>query len=337
MDFVAIGYPSPLTTWAFQNLEASMRRLLPEFSVLHVDRNDIVADLGCRKAPRLILSQFPNPDFAQACRERNIRMLVFADEVVEAVRFARQAHRMSTAQALRPVCAGLVLVRPFASSPQALVVRRAMAGTALEILAALLDHFGLEMSGERGREICAEIGGGSLGLTEALHRLAPAENALEEGDETLIVRVLGGLQDLQQARPGDVSWPRQCFLMGDRPDTMPPVALPVTGRARIIYYGPYYHLPRGLWAARMSVGFSQDIRGMPFSIEVHSSELLGKARILAERGGIFSVEFDVVVSAPQEPIEVRIMNEQGAIEGHMGLVGIDFTQWRPHPADATRA
>ncbi|KRE15778.1 hypothetical protein ASE63_16205 [Bosea sp. Root381] len=304
---------------------------------MHADRNDSVADLGTRQAPRLILSQFPNPDFARSCEKRNIRTLVFADDIVEAVRHVRQAHRISTSQALRPVCAGLVLARPFAAAAQGLVIRRDMAGTAPEILAVLLGHFGLNLSREQAREICRQIGADHPSLREALHRLVPAESVLDEGDAALVAQVLGGLQDLQHGSPGAVSWPRQCFLMGDRPDTMPPVALAVTGRARIIYYGPYYHLPRGSWAARMSVGFSQDIRGMPFSIEVHSTELLGKARILAERGGIFSLEFDIVVAVPHEPIEVRVMNEQGAIEGHMGLVGIDFTQWRPHPADAAQA
>jgi len=337
MDFVAIGYLSPLTTWTFQVLEASLRRLLPQVPVLHVDRYDRVADLGAVQAPRLILSRFPSPDFARECGERNIRALVFADDIVEAVRHVRQAHSMSTFQALRPVCAGVVLARPFAASPHGLVIRRDMAGTTAEILTALLRHFGLDLPGDTAREICGQIGADCPSLGEALHRLAPAESALEEGDETLIGQVLGGLQDLEHGPPGEVSWPRQCFLMGDRPDTTPPVALAVTGRARIIYYGPYYHLPRGRWAARMAIGFSQDIRGMPFSIEVHSTELLGKARILAERGGIFSLNFEIVVSAPHEPIEVRIMNEQGAIEGHMGLVGIDFTQWRPHPDDAAQA
>jgi hypothetical protein len=116
--------------------------------------------------------------------------------------------------------------------------------------------------------------------------------------------------------------------LGDKPNVVAPVAIDVTGRARIIFYGPYLHLPQGQWKARVLIGFSQDIGGMPFTIEAYSTELLGKARIFAAHGGIFEFEFEARVTTPHEPIEVRIMSEQGAIEGHMGLVSISFKEWK---------
>lgn len=338
MDLVAVGYPSPLATWAFRFLEAALRRMAPDLSVLRPDRFDAVADLGAHQGTRLILSMFPSPDFAEACRKGNIRSLIFADDLIEAVQHVRTLHGKSIHEALRPVSAGLVLAGPFARSPLGRTVGRELRGTMPEILRLLLGHLGLTLSDEAARAACRDIGADDANLEAALLRQPAPAAEMSDADRTVVAQVLGGLRDhLEHSSPGDVTWPHHCFLMGDKPDSSPPLALAVTGRARIIYYGPYFHLPRGLWTARMSVGFSQDVRGMPFSIEVHSTELLGKARILAERGGIFTFEFETVVTAAHQPVEVRIMNEQGAIEGHMGLVGIDFMRWRAHPDDISSA
>lgn len=338
MDLVAVGYPSPLATWAFRFLEAALRRIASDLAVLRLDRFDTVADLGAHQGTRLILSMFPSPDFAEACRANHVRSLIFADDLVEAVQHVRAAHAKSIHEALRPVSCGLVLAGPFARSPLGRVVGRELDGTMPDILRLLLAHLGLALSDEAARTLCRDIGAEEESLNAALRQPSTAPSKMSEADSAVVFQVLGGLRKhLEHADPGDVTWPHYCFLMGDEPNSSPPLALAVTGRARIIYYGPYLHLPRGLWTVRVSIGFSQDVRGMPFSIEVHSNELLGKARILAERGGIFSLEFEIAVTAPHEPIEVRIMNEQGAIEGHMGLVGVDFLRWRAHPDDMSSA
>ena len=337
MDFVAVGYPGYLAAWGFQFLEAALRRLAPGLPVLHLDRFDVPEDIGRHPGARLILSLFPNPEFARTCEERHIPAVVFVDDVFEAVQHVRRQHGISTVEALRPVTAGMVLAGRIARAPQSLMIGRDTADATPRLLAALAAFLGLDVSNEHVQKMCRQLGAEGLALETALRRQSAGASAsaeLTDDDKDMIVQVLGGLREhLVQPTPGDVTWPRQCFLVGDRPDASAPVALEVTGRARIIYYGPYFHLPRGMWKVRMSVGFSQDIRGMPFSIDVYSTDLLGRARIFADRGGIFSVEFEAVVTASHEPIEVRIMNEQGAIEGHMGLVGIDFTHWRPHPDD----
>lgn len=330
MDFVAVGYPSPLTKWAFLFLEQALRRIVPDLSVLRLDRFDILADQPAHAGERLILSMFPNPAFAEAHLGSGQRCLVFADDLIEAVRYTQAIHRISPYAALRPISAGLVLARPFAQSHLSRIVRRDIRGTPADILKIFLEHFEIDISSDITEEICQGIGFEEVSLSAKLRQ--DARDLPEPNDENrdVITQVLGGLHEhLGQPTLGEVIWPRQCFLLGDQPNSAVPVAIDVTGRARIIFYGPYLHLPRGQWNVRVLIGFSRDIGGMPFSIEVYSTELLGKARVLAERGGIFEFEFEAIVAAPHEPIEIRIMNEQGAIEGHMGLVSIGFRDWRP--------
>ncbi len=336
MDLVAVGYPSPLTKWAFLFLEQALRRVVPDLSVLRLDRFDTLADQPEHAGRRLVLSMFPNPAFAEAHLGSGRRCLVFADDLVEAVRHTQATHRISPYEALRPISAGLVLARPFAQSHLGKIIRRDIRSTAADILKVFLDHFEIDISNDTVEKICHGIGFEDVSLSARLRQ--DTRNLPEPSDEDrdVIAQVLGGLYEhLGQTTPGETTWPRQCFLSGDQPNSAVPVAIDVTGRARIIFYGPYLHLPRGRWKARMLIGFSRDIRGMPFSIDIHSTESLGKARILAVRGGIFDFEFEARVTAPHEPIEVRIMSEQGAIEGHMGLVSIGFRDWRPFSDDLT--
>lgn len=338
MDLVAVGYPSPLTAWAFPFLEKALRRIAPSLSVVRLDRFDTIPDLGIHKGRRLILSMFPSPAFAEACLESETRSLVFADDLVEAVRHNRAAHGIPLQEALRPVSAGLVLAGPFARSQLGLIIGRELRGAPADILKMLLEHFELIVSDEAAETVCREIGFEEVALSENLRQRYRQLPEVSDEDHHIITQALGGLRvHLEQPAPGDVSWPRQCFLSGDKPSTTAPVAVEVTGRARIIFYGPYLHLPRGRWKVRGLMGFSKDIRGMPFTIEVASTELLGRARIFAERGGIFDFEFEANVTAPHEPIEVRTMSEQGAIEGHMGLVSIDFKEWSALPDDVSAA
>jgi hypothetical protein len=338
MDFVAVGYPSPLTKWAFLFLEQALRRIVPDLSVLRLDRFDADIAASPDGEHRLVVSMFPNPAFSEACFSSGRRCLVFADDLVEAARHTQAIHRISPYEALRPISAGLVLARPFAQSHLGRIVRRDIRGTPADILKMFLEHFEIDTSSDVAEEICQGIGFEEVSLSAKLRQ--DARDLPEPSDESrdVIAQVLGGLfQHLGHPTPGDITWPRQCFLSGDKPNSAVPVAIDVTGRARIIFYGPYLHLPRGRWTVRVLIGFSRDIRGMPFSVEAYSTELLGKARILAERGGIFEFEFEAVVTAPHEPVEIRIMNEQGAIEGHTGLISIGFGNWRPLPDGLTPA
>jgi hypothetical protein len=338
MDFIAVGYPSPLTTWGFSFLENAFRRIAPDVQVERLDRYDVTAVGEASRSGRLILSMFPNPDFAEASLKSGARSLIFADDLMESVKYVRGLHSLNTVAALRPVSAGLVLARPFAWSRHGLIVERDLKGSPSDILKVFLEHFGLHTSDDLAHTTCGEIRFEDLALSAKLRRDSRQHQELNDEDRLMVNQTLGGLREhLEKPNPGGITWPRQCFFLGDRPDSTAPVAIDVTGRARIIFYGPYLHLPRGSWKVRVMIGFSKDIHGMPFAVEVHSTDLLGKARIHAERGGIFELEFGIQVAAAHEPIEVRIMNEQGAIEGHMGLVGIDFKEWSAIPEDVSSA
>ena len=116
-----------------------------------------------------------------------------------------------------------------------------------------------------------------------------------------------------------LTWPRACLLSGDRPDQPAPAVLDLTGPARVIVYGPYFHIPPGHWIAQARFAFSPFARGARIALEFHGASCLARCSFQAERAGIFRIDLPFHVSSDFDIIELRLVLEHGAIEGHVGL------------------
>lgn len=123
-------------------------------------------------------------------------------------------------------------------------------------------------------------------------------------------------------RASPVAWPRESFLDGDVPGETLPALIEVAGRARIVAYGPYLPLPAGAWRARAWLGFSPDIRRLPFILEIDSGAGVSRGFFEAERGGIFTLDLDFQVADPLHPLEFRLITQDSALEGQAALIEV---------------
>ncbi len=327
-DIVVVGPPSPLVSGSFAFLERALKAVYPGLTVLRLDRLDDIDDSGRPNEVRLILSTFPPPALATYCDRLKLRPIVLLDEMLPSVAFTRAGGTVPSLNAVRIVSAGLTLTGACSQLAGAHLVRRADDVSLLDLLTLAAGSAESAPNRARLEKACELLGGPDRSLRELVEASEAKQNASEltAEDEQLAECVLGGLYNYAvSGRPGPTTWPGRTFLLGDDPGTPAPVVMDVTGRARIIFYGPYFHLPRGRWKMRISYGFSHDIRGLPLNIQVASTSVLSELRVLAERGGIFAVDHEVVVTDPHQPIEIRTMNEQAAIEGHVALASVELT------------
>ena len=125
-----------------------------------------------------------------------------------------------------------------------------------------------------------------------------------------------------------VTWSRDCLFWGDHPGEKLPRIIDLTGPARVLVYGPYFHLPVGDWTLQATLAFSPEAVGAPFAIELHSDVLLGRGRFRPTAAAVFAVSCHVVVQTAKLPNEIRVVNENGAIEGD---IGIDHVLLIPRP------
>ena len=132
---------------------------------------------------------------------------------------------------------------------------------------------------------------------------------------------------------GPITWPSRVFLFGDTPDQPAPAVADITGGARVLFYGPYFHLPPGEWAVRMVLAFSSETRGLPFRLQVFArSRMIAWTSFRPAEGGAFEGTFRLSHLEPEQPLEIQLINDEGVLEGHMALGQLTFlrTRW-PSP------
>jgi len=123
-----------------------------------------------------------------------------------------------------------------------------------------------------------------------------------------------------------LTWPRESFIDGDTPGQPLPASIEVAGRSRILAYGPYLPLPVGNWCATAYLGFSPDIGKLPFILEVDTGTAISRGFFEVDRGGIYTLELDFVVSDFLHPIELRLISQDSALEGQASLIEVCLKQ-----------
>lgn len=326
-DIAVVGTPGPFAVWTFQFLQATLPHIFPDLQIIALDRLDEVPPCPA-DAHRLILSNFPPNALAAHCRAGLAKPLLLLNDVAADLAFIQASHGIPALDAIRSLSGSLAMLGPIATAPECRVVRATDGLRLLDFLIAF-KAFGLAAAEvERIAKACTPFGGVLRPIEEAVAAWSASHETCPVGkdDLQLATAVLGGLvRYLTSGEAGEIVWPTSSFYNGDRPGETAPVTLDVTGRARIIFYGPYFHLLRGDWALNLMMGFSENISGLPLSIQIASRSLLGEARVLAKDDGIYALDRTLHVTDPVEPIEIRVMSDQGAIEGRIALVRATFT------------
>lgn len=149
-------------------------------------------------------------------------------------------------------------------------------------------------------------------------------------EEDILAHVSAALDPmLVSLRPGgkryEISWPFGLFLSGDAIGSPAPIVSDITGSARVLYYGPYLHVPDGKWLMRTIVGFSEGIEDMSFMLELlRAHNVIASGWIEPQRKGLFKVEMEVDLQVAEHPLEARLHSRTGAIGGLIGLAMVSF-------------
>ncbi|MBP1843457.1 hypothetical protein J2046_001713 [Rhizobium petrolearium] len=341
------GMPGVMSSWGFAALHAVAREVFGDYAIISADT---IGDLRHfvqkrEKKHALLLSQFPEARLSELIMRMNVPFLLFLENPVDAVSYLARSSDQQDLALVRAVSASLACLEPFATAPAALVMRRNDArgmggidwllqridqhygiGLTRNQMTSALQHIGLAVSGEarplappRLEEAAAAI---IAGYMPPLGNGADLDPSLREAAEKVLLPLELGRPEMQ-ART--VSWPAWTFFSGDRPgDYLIGETIDLTGGARCLVYGPYFHLPAGHWDVRLLFDVEQDCYGQIFSIEVHSSDLLATRRVCPQGVGSFEAVIPVEIVEPRTAIEVRVLMDGGAIEGRLSRWSADW-------------
>jgi hypothetical protein len=322
----AAGTPGRLSAWGFRLIEEAGRFFGQPF---HIGASDAAAAEA--HARPLVTSTSPDAAFRAAAARAGATILFIGDPMKDLAHLQETLSQPQHAL-LRATTGAAVMMLGVAGDPGALVVRE-RATTARMAAAQILEALGFPATGEGAEALINRFAGPAEATTLAqaidfypagmvVGRARPLNEALAGLAKKAVAPVF---QAATTGKRATITWPRSCFFDGDR---MGEPALPwveVAGAARILYYGPYLHVPEGIWTVVATLCFSDDLESTTFSLElVAGSTPLARARVKPKRSGTFYAPFEVAIPQTDEPIELRISTDQGSIFGRMALIDVAF-------------
>jgi hypothetical protein len=142
----------------------------------------------------------------------------------------------------------------------------------------------------------------------------------------------GFIAPLQEYAAGGVqavlTWPRACFRLGTPPQDTAPERVELVGPARSVVFGPYLALPAGWWEAEFQLFFSEEACRRTFTIDMIAEDLVGTLRLKPASAGTFRTRMLFHNPRASWPVALRLVLENGAIEGRIGLESVTLRHAR---------
>lgn len=95
----------------------------------------------------------------------------------------------------------------------------------------------------------------------------------------------------------------------------------LTGRPRILVYGPYVALPPGLWRAKVRFSIDAAAAGRQFRIDWGAQSHYASETFTPGRAGVYELELDYRWTTA-EPAEVRFIIMEGCFSGAASVLGV---------------
>jgi hypothetical protein len=338
-----LGTPSAMT-YALVEIV----RVLAQFTFGHhsfvsannvIDLKDGLSSLDSKDRRAIVyFSDFPDSQVSSILRAARAPMLVGAERFSEIVDFTMIARQISAVLAIRHATNGISHLAPILTSPKAKIVSSSSKQMTLrELLVEIADFYELMCDSSVYKNSVEFLGYGEdedVSLDTVIKNwmvrrfqfqiVQPTLDMLDAGVIASIGTgydaVLGGA-DIKSIR-----CPMTAFLTWEPPWEPMKGALHLVGPARLLSFGPFFHLPTGFWSADVVIEVGDCLSENRLRIDVVGREVLAGVTTTLPAFGVYGCSIQFQVNDPMLPIEVRIQMLTGAIEGLFLLRGATFTR-----------
>ena len=207
-----------------------------------------------------------------------------------------------------------------------------------EIVLELTDFYNIRIDADQLQAILDRLGHGA-GRDASLRDFIAAEfpewrpvetalSTLAASDRKLVENLAQQYSAIGAGRAfEEVYWPRSFFQYGDVPDRPLDGSIILTGPARIVFFGPYLHVPPGAWNAEVQIEVTDCRMDTIAYADIFNGEVvLSAVSMRFPRKGVYAFDIPFATSNPHRPIEIRMHLLKGAIEGELLLHGARITR-----------
>lgn len=261
--------------------------------------------------------------------ESGRRFVVALDDPRLALADIAGAEPMEAAAAIPAIASSCGMLVPYVAAEGALILRGGEAAAdpvgAAERISA---HLGFAGGPEEAAGIVAALAAEGIALDPAA---AQARwEAIAADERGWAAGALDGYASyFQGGAMTPLSWARELFFLGDRPDERASWIIDITGRARCLLQGPGIAIAPGAWSVGVRLLFSKEATEHEFAVELVSDRQLGAATVRPEREGRLDVDFPLTVDEQANlPLTIRLSSQRAAFDGACAM---DLTVLTPQP------
>jgi hypothetical protein len=332
MIFFSIGLPSRFAAWCdalvfrlaqsgFGGVECAPVNTLEELAT---------AVLRTRASHLVACSRQPVPRLQKEVVDGNRRFVVAVGDPRDALRNLSESGAVDVVGAARAVASSCAAMLSLTRAPGALVVSSGETMDLTAIASAIAGHLELSPGESEIATIVSDLR--AAGLTphhredgDWWDRLGEREHAIVNGALLPYFSLLVSEADLEP-----LVWEPELFYIFEDPPaaSLIPASRPldITGRARVLIYGPFINLPPGSWSATVVLGFSAEAAGMSFTVEAFAGRQLAHTQVEAVDGLITEANLSFVIdNSVDQPVQIRVFNGRPAFDGRLALGYVTMT------------
>jgi hypothetical protein len=328
MMICVFGTPSALTYWGIHLLRTIMQVVFGDYHFIHSIYIEDLRQAWTQRGDKSVLfvSECPESHISDLVIKSGAPIFVFADDPPDVINDITMSFGGDAYNAMRLTSRCFSTLNDIFGAPAAICIRRehydhSVRTLVQEVLSVFCDPVKDEQLERVMRNLRIDplaVRGSTIGEQISLHfphaekrgsfRSLPAAEAIER-----VVRAYEVIA-VQQALH-EIEWPRDIFLRSDCVGEFVSGHQELVGPARFLIYGPYMHLPRGNWIARVEIEVSENYSGSRLLSDVVSGEILNVTVADLPGNGVFAFEMQFETLDPLLPIEIRFQLQTGAIEG----------------------
>jgi hypothetical protein len=283
----------------------------------------------------VIVSDLPSTPLLSLIRSSRMPTIIFLDKFEEVVNQLVETRGMQLRQAVRHATKVFCLIDQVPDEAALRVSARDGRRSLKAFIASVCDFFGQDQTAEEARDVMTALGyaaGDSITLREhtmaKLPQLSSAESIAARSDaegQAMLTLIAKQYAEVGTARSvAQIAWPTELFFQAHPPQDFLVGPTDLVGPARLLFYGPYLHLPKGSWIATITVEVAENFSGNYLYVDVFAGSVLAAGETPLPPSGVFGFDLQFEIIDPFLGVEVRSQILSGAIEGRLELREVVF-------------
>ena len=289
------------------------------------------------KAHVLLVSDAPDLELAETLLKTDAPYVIVTADPANVVHDIMLERSVDLLGSIRAASLYFSTLHDLAMGPRAVIIRRmGFEHDVVSIVRQMLNAIGKSADNNEIQGLLSSLfpegglnGGWSVAEIMESDRAALAPNAqasLGRDDVSLIEQVLGDFWQLGSHPFRHAVWPPQTFLSIDTGGGALPSTIDLTGPFRCPVYGPYFHLPSGLWKGLCRVRVRDNHGQVTYRLDVFSNVPHFEADMVLPVSGLFEFRFQFRNKDPKGALQIRLIQTRGAIEGQMEFQGVELNR-----------